>query len=55
MDERTDKRKVATTNHYNILNNDIVMVICDKFHYEGTLASLKTNMTKHFNLSGMEG
>ena len=55
MDERTDKRKVATSNRYNILNNDMLMVICDKFHHEGTLASLKTNMTKHFNLSGMEG
>ena len=31
------------------------MVICVKFHHEGTLALLKTNFNKNFNQSGMDG
>ena len=51
-DERTDKRKVAASNRHN-LNNNMLIVLCMKFHYEGTFASIKTNFTKHFNLSGL--
>ena len=53
MDEWTDERKVASSNRHNFLNNDMFIVICVKFHHEGTLASLKLNLTKNFNLSGM--
>ena len=34
----------------HFLNNDMLIVICLKISYDGTSASLKPNLTKHFNL-----
>ena len=54
--ERTDERTVIASNQCIFLNIDIhvLMVICVKFHHDRTSASLKSNLTKHSNLNGMD-
>ena len=36
-------------------NNDMMMILCVKFHYNLTWTSLKTFLTKNLNLSRMAG
>ena len=41
------------TQHF-ISSNDMLIVICVKFHHDKTSASLKPTLTKNLNLSGTE-
>ena len=54
MDKQTDEWRVATSNRHKCLNSDMLMVIYVKFYYDRTQASLKTSLTKHFNMNGMD-
>ena len=59
MDEQADiqmdELMVSNAFRNEYCNNDMLMVICVKFHHVGTLASLKSNLIKNFNLSGTGG
>ena len=50
IDERTSRSQPQTF----FLNSDMLLVICVKFHHHRTSASQKSNLTKNFNLSGMD-
>ena len=45
-DKRTNERRVTTSNRHKSLNNDMLMVMCEKFHRDW-LASLT-----HFDQKG---
>ena len=42
------------TSKHVYLNNDMLMVICVKFHHGRPSASIKTFLTKKVNLNGMD-
>ena len=53
-DEQTDERMVPTSNRHIFIDNDVLIVICVKFHNNMTIASLKSNLTKKLYLNGMD-
>ena len=44
--KQTDEQMVKAPIRHEFLNNDMQIVIYVKFHYEGTLRALKTNLIK---------
>ena len=54
MDGRTDEQRVRIRIRQKFRNNDMMMLLCEKFHQDRTLALLRTTMTKNLNMSGTD-
>ena len=54
MDGQTDRQRVRPYIRQKKLNNDVMMILCVKFHQDQTSTPLNTTLTKNVNLSEME-